>query len=117
MAKKKVETLETGNALIDALIKDIGDDIVSTGKALLDTKREIIPFAPNLNSILGGGIPEGTMVLIAGKPKNGKSSAILHFLKNAQQAGRHIWYFDVESRLKEMRLIPSRLSVDYLGEI
>jgi len=104
MAKKKSETLETGDSIIDALIQDIGVDIVSTGKNLLDTKREIIPFGPKLNGILNGGIPEGTMVLIAGKPKQGKSSAILHFLKKCQERGRNTWYFDVESRLKEMNV-------------
>lgn len=103
MAKKKSDD---GLSLsgIDSIINEIGKDIVSTGRELLDIKREIISFGPRLDGILSGGIPEGTLVLVAGKPKHCKSTSILHFLKNAQKANRHTWYFDVESRLKEMNV-------------
>ena len=101
MAKKKLDDISSG---IDSIINEIGKDIVSTGKELLDTKREVISFGPRLDSILNGGIPEGTLVLVAGKPKSCKSTSILHFLKNAQIVNRNTWYFDVESRLKEMNI-------------
>lgn len=104
MAKKKDDLVNTTDEILKSLISSIGGDVVSTGKSLIDTERKIIPFGPKLNTILGGGIPEGTLTLISGKPKQGKSSAILHFLKNCQQAGRHTWYFDVEARLKKMNV-------------
>lgn len=103
MAKKKGGDAPIEDVL-SRLISEIGEDIVSTGRDLLDTKREIISFGPKLDSILGGGIPEGTLVLIAGKPKSTKSTSILSFLRNAQEKGRNTWYFDVESRLKEMNV-------------
>lgn len=103
MAKKKSDDGLPLNG-IDSIINEIGKDIVSTGKELLDTKREVISFGPRLDSILNGGIPEGTLVLVAGKPKSCKSTSILHFLKNAQSVSRNTWYFDVESRLKEMNI-------------
>lgn len=101
MVKKKQDEISDG---IDSIINAIGKDIVSTGKELLDTKRKVISFGPRLDSILNGGIPEGTLVLVAGKPKSCKSTSILHFLKNAQIVNRNTWYFDVESRLKEMNI-------------
>lgn len=74
---------------------------------ILDNPFSVIPFSPSLDLILGGGISEGSLVLIAGQPKTGKTSSILSFCANAQKeenGGRHVYYYDVEYRLQPMHL-------------
>lgn len=78
--------------------------VIKSGSQILSKKRKIIPFSPNLDMYLGGGIPEGCFVVISGHPKIGKTTSILSFCAQAQKLGKHIYYFDVEHRLKEMNL-------------
>ena len=79
-----------------------------SGEDLLNDIKPIIPFSDNLDVILGGGIPLGSFVVVAGQKKLGKTTSILHFCVNAQKAGCKVYYFDVECRLKprDLRGIP-----------
>lgn len=81
-------------------IRDEYKDCFISGETLLNTKKTVIPFSVNLDLILGGGIPLGSFVVIAGQKKLGKTTSILHFCAHAQEAGCKVYYLDVEYRLK-----------------
>lgn len=106
MAKKKeTDTVELDKeALLLKSLNETYGNIVSTGRDLLNKSQEIMSISPRIDSILGGGIPEGTTTLISGPPKAGKSSLTLRMCKQAQEMGRSVVYIDVEHRLKKMNL-------------
>src|SRR5437868_4850218 len=90
-------------------IKDIqkkyGDGVVFDASFLLDTPSKIIPTTPNLDVGLCGGIPEGSLVILSGPPKCGKSTLCLQIIKNAQELlKKKAFYIDVEHRLKALNL-------------
>ncbi len=68
--------------------------------SFIEQDRKVISFSTNLDLILGGGIPLGSFVVIAGQKKLGKTTSILHFCANAQKEGCKIYYLDVEHRIK-----------------
>lgn len=73
--------------------------------SVLDSPKEIIRISPLFDLQLGGGIPEGSVVLISGPKKCGKSSLCFHLALGAKELdGRPVFYFDVEGRFKEMNL-------------
>ena len=106
MAKKKeVDTSELNKE--ELLLKSLSEtygNIVSNGEDLMNKSQEIMSISPKLDSILNGGIPEGTTTLISGPPKAGKSSLTLRMCRQAQEMGRSVVYIDVEHRLKKMNL-------------
>lgn len=93
---------------IDKLIlKDFGHNIIRDGNAIIDSDFQIIPVSPAIDSILGGGIPEGSFVTLTGAPKSGKTTLSLYFAATCQQeqyGGRHVYYFNIEGRLKKRDL-------------
>lgn len=109
MAKKKEEVVEsTGNKIndfINSIQKDLGEGVISAND-FLAKPRMVIPVSPSVDSITGG-IPEGSWVTFAGRPKWGKTTLALKFAANAQKpeyGGRHIFYLNAEGRLKPMNL-------------
>lgn len=98
MAKKNKEYTEPNNLVLDAIIKKYGN-ILKSYDDVIDTKKQIISFSPALDFAIGGGIQEGDLVLLSGKPKSGKSSSALQFAANAQAFGKHIFFANIECRL------------------
>lgn len=92
--------------ILKLIEKDFGQGIVTTGEDFLkrEETKQVIPVGPALDVGLGGGIPEGSWVILSGRPKLGKSTLGLSFSANAQKAGKHVYYLDVEGRLKPMNL-------------
>lgn len=56
------------------IAKNYGDNILVSGHSLLEKNNIIIPVSPKIDLILGGGIPEGSMVIFTGQPKWGKAN-------------------------------------------
>jgi len=92
------------------VVKNFGEDIILSGNAIIDKKVLTVPVSPALDMILGGGIPEGSFVILTGQPKGGKSVTALDFAATAQKEeyaygsfkeGRQVYYFNVEGRLKK----------------
>jgi len=113
MAKKGakediVDGLKIDQKLISTLEKEFGN-ISRTGREVRDASknRHVIPISPAHDMALGGGVPEGSWVLISGDEKTGKSSSCLSLIRNAQKpehGARHTLYLDTEGRLKDMLL-------------
>ena len=100
-------------ALKEDVIKNFGDEIILTGNALVDKNVLTIPVSPSLDIALGGGIPEGSFVVLTGQPKCGKTTTSLDFSSTAQKKeyahgsfkdGRHVYYLNIEGRLKKSDL-------------
>lgn len=55
-----------------------------------------------LDIALSGGIPEGSSVLMSGKPKVGKTTLALHYVQQCHRADptKKAFFFDVEGRLR-----------------
>lgn len=87
--------------------KQFGEGIAVSGSEFLSKPPRVIPFSPAANIALGGGIPEGSWVTLYGREKLGKTTSALHFAAKCQQeknGGKHIYYLNVEGRIKEMNL-------------
>lgn len=99
------------SSIKDSVKKDFGDNIMLTGKSLIDKKVMIIPVSPALDLILSGGIPEGSFVILTGQPKCGKTTTSLDFCATAQKpeyngekGPRKVYYLNIEGRLKKRDL-------------
>jgi len=83
------------------LIKKFGEGAFITGDQLCNYNHNIIHVSPTIDFMLGGGIPGGCVVTIAGPPKCGKTIKCLHILGKAQKIGRPTYYINAEGRIKE----------------
>jgi len=78
---------------------------LKTVSSVLEKPKSVIHISPLLDIQLGGGIPEGSVVLISGPAKCAKTTCALHIAKGAKELdGRPVFYFDIEGRYKEMNL-------------
>lgn len=86
MAKKKT--------LIDMDLFCSANDALKTERS-----KTLLPVTPALDYRLGGGIAEGSLVLIRSKPKVGKTLCCMEIATNALRQGRWVVYFDTECRM------------------
>lgn len=106
MAKKtKIPKTETSSEtrLYDQIVKQYGNVIVK-GNDLLNTRKDykILKVSPIIDVSLGGGVKEGSWVMLSGAAKSGKTTLAMQIAKNGQDEGRPIIYLNAEGRLKEM---------------
>ena len=97
MAKRKPKIEEEN---LDAFLTRIhGEGIIATAdKALPPQSRDLLHTPLSLDIALSGGIPDGTICLITGKPKSGKTTLCLEILRNAQTENRPTFYINIEKR-------------------
>jgi RecA/RadA recombinase len=107
MAKSKKSVDESDNNIDNndrniskEIIKKFGKEAFLSGTNIIDNPHEVIRVSPKLDMVLGGGIPGGSVVTLAGIEKGGKSVSALHIAGKAQQKGRKIFYSNVEHRIK-----------------
>ena len=75
--------------------------------------RTMVPVSPNLDLKLGGGILEGSLVLVQTWPKVGKTLLAMQIVRNALKQGRYVVYADVECRLDEIKYGVDKLQEQY----
>ena len=100
------------STITSSVKKDFGDNIILSASAIVDNKQLIIPVSPSLDTILNGGIPEGSFVVLTGQPKCGKTTTSLDFAATAQKPEyqgdlkdtREVYYLNIEGRLKKRDL-------------
>lgn len=88
MAKKK----EKG--LIDPKLFSSAEDILKE-----EENWRLVSWGPAVDSKTGGGILEGSLVLLQTKAKAGKTVSAMQFAVNALKQGRYVVYVDAERRL------------------
>jgi len=97
MAKRKAKIEDES---LDAfLIRMHGKGIIATADQALPMRtRDVLNTPLSLDIALSGGIPDGTICLITGKPKSGKTTLCLELIRNAQVLGRPTFYINIEKR-------------------
>ena len=110
MAESKLKVNKVKTKYEDKISNEINHKIgkiVSEGNEVLDQLQDlkVISLSPALDQKLGGGIREGTVCVMSGPPKTGKSVTALTFAAHCQKYhNKNIYYFDTEGRLSKMHL-------------
>lgn len=58
----------------------------------------IITTYPDLDKIIGGGIPSGKIIEIAGHPGVGTSTLVLDIVASAQKTSKHVLFLDLDRK-------------------
>lgn len=73
-------------------------------------------YIRGLDDLLGGGVPEGNIVLVTGTPGARKTSLVFHVLYNNALHGRKGLFISLEQGERELGLAMSSLGMDDLDE-
>lgn len=91
---KKVPSL---NRIIAEINKKAGENIIGRFIDMPNLQMERLPTGiPQLDTVLGGGLPAGKIVELFGRESTGKSLISMFVIKEAQKAGKQCIYLDVE---------------------
>tara|TARA_R110002167_G_scaffold208679_1_gene412664 strand:+ start:117 stop:1103 length:987 start_codon:yes stop_codon:yes gene_type:complete len=86
------------------IIKEYGD-VLHDPSSIVDRPLEVLSVGPKLDIALGGGVPEGSLFIMTGPEKVGKTVTALTFCANAQKHyDRKVYYANIEGRLKKRDL-------------
>lgn len=118
MAKKKAKVKFEDDNVSNQIISKYGDIVEEGTKVLQDLETfNTVSLSPALDLALGGGLREGSVVVMTGDPKTGKTTTSLYFAAKAQAAGKNVFYFNTEGRLTKENftgikgLDPSKIKV------
>ena len=75
---------------------------------LNEASRTATGFA-ELDRVLGGGIVQGSLILVGGDPGIGKSTLLLQVCRNLSQAGKKVLYISGEESLQQIRMRAQRM--------
>ena len=102
MAKKEKEEKKEPT-FIDILNKKLESTVIKSAKDFKALPKKIISISPAHDLGLGG-LPQGSWITIAGKPKTHKTTTCIHITKKCQEQGMDVYWGNVEARLKERDL-------------
>ena len=74
-----------------------------------DEKERIGTDVPEMDRVLGGGIVEGSAVLVGGDPGIGKSTLLLQILQKLAEKGRNVLYVTGEESARQIKLRGMRI--------
>jgi len=99
MAKKIKDKFE--NDIVSNHINSKYGDIVESGSKVLSDIQgyDVIGISPALDIALGGGLREGSCVVMTGDPKTGKTTTALYFAAKCQKLGKNVYYLNTEGRM------------------
>lgn len=110
--KKKEEDTAVATKSRPKIFTDFADDFFPAS-SILEEDKKIISVSPSFD-LATGGVPEGCFIALTGKEKIGKTTLALWIAAKAQMdrnanqdlcpEGRHVFYSQVEHRLKERDL-------------
>ena len=103
--KKQLSAAEASIRIFNEINKQYGEGICVPACDIANRDLKVIPWSASLDLILGGGVPEGSWISVAGMPKLGKSSSLLKLAVNMQKAGKMCYYLNVEGRAKKKDLV------------
>ena len=102
--KKEKEPAKVVSSADKDILKEYGD-VLHDPSSIVDRPLEIISIGPKLDIALGGGVPEGSLFIMTGPEKVGKTVTALTFCANAQKNhDRKVYYANIEGRLKKRDL-------------
>lgn len=77
----------------------------------IDEENRFPTGMSEMDRVLGGGIVQGSLVLVGGDPGIGKSTLLLQLCRNLSEAGRKILYVSGEESLRQIKMRAERLHV------
>ena len=86
------------------IIKEYGN-VLHVPSSITERPLQTLSVGPKLDIALGGGVPEGSLFIMTGPEKVGKTVTALTFCANAQKHyERQVYYANIEGRLKKRDL-------------
>ena len=86
------------------IIKEYGN-VLHDPASITERPLQTLSVGPKLDIALGGGVPEGSLFIMTGPEKVGKTVTALTFCANAQKYyERQVYYANIEGRLKKRDL-------------
>lgn len=99
---KKSPSKFSEDAISNSIVTKYGD-VVRSGTEVLESinNLRVIGISPALDIALGGGLREGSVVVMTGDPKSGKTTTALHFAAKCQKLNKRVIYVNTEGRLSK----------------
>jgi DNA repair protein RadA/Sms len=86
--------------------------VALTGESAVPEQPRTCTGVPELDRVLGGGIVDGSLILIGGDPGIGKSTIMLQIAHKLAEQGKRILYVSGEESENQIRLRATRLNVE-----
>jgi recombination protein RecA len=109
-AKTQAERMKMLNAFVTVQNKIHGPNSVIVGQGEAISIPRISTGSPEIDGILGGGLPRGRIVEIYGPEASGKSTICFSTIAQLQKTGGLIGYIDVEHAIDQVYL--GKMGVD-----
>lgn len=102
MSKVKKVSKFAEDSISSSIVSKYGD-VVRSGTEVLANINDlkVVGISPALDIALGGGLREGSVVVMTGDPKSGKTTTALHFASKCQQMNKRVIYVNTEGRLSK----------------
>jgi recombination protein RecA len=102
MSKVKKASKFAEDNISNSIVSKYGD-VVRSGTEVLQNinSLNVIGVSPALDIALGGGLREGSVVVMTGDPKSGKTTTALHFASKCQKHNKRVIYVNTEGRLSK----------------
>lgn len=91
-----------------AAVREAPKPVEISAISLNDGERMMTGIA-ELDRVLGGGIMQGSLILVGGDPGIGKSTLLLQVCRQLSLAGRRVLYISGEESLKQIKLRAMRI--------
>lgn len=91
-------------------------DIVPLTSVSTDEDERMKTGIKELDRVLGGGIVDGSLVLVGGDPGIGKSTLLLQVCQKLSSANKNVLYISGEESLKQIKLRANRMG-DFSGNL
>ncbi len=88
---------------------------VSIDTVVFDDEERMLTGIREFDRVLGGGIIQGSLVLIGGDPGIGKSTLLLQVLHGLAHSGRKVLYVSGEESVRQLKMRSRRLSAGASG--
>lgn len=108
-----IEEIQNSNISTQNQLPPIADDILPSSINQIEIGKEIriSTDIDEFDRILGGGLVQGSIVLIAGDPGIGKSTILLQTSGNLLKKGQKVLYVSAEESIGQLKLRADRLGV------
>ena len=107
--EEKVTVPKTGSALPSGTAGGAAPQPVLLTSVDTDDDERIRTGIGELDRVLGGGIVQGSLVLVGGDPGIGKSTLLLQVCQKLSAMGKKILYISGEESLKQIKLRADRM--------
>ncbi len=97
----------TGSAALKRMISEVKP--VQLSKVTTDEKERVSSGFEELDRVLGGGIVNGSLVLVGGDPGIGKSTLLLQVCYNLSEKGHKILYISGEESAQQIKIRAQRI--------